>query len=92
MTVRQSTVRLGFALSLLVLAPLAAPARAAADDSDQPLRGDTTSYTFEDELVKGDGAQPDGEVLHVHKRSDRTSLIRVRTHFMPELFKTSENL
>jgi hypothetical protein len=82
----------GFALFLVALT---APRAAAADDTGKPeaeAKPDATTYDFEDELVRGDTFGPDGEVLHARKRGERTSLIRVRTHFMPELFKTAEDL
>jgi hypothetical protein len=54
--------------------------------------GDTTTYDFEDDLVTGDLVRPDGEMLNVRRRGSRSSLIRIREHFIPEMLKSVENL
>jgi hypothetical protein len=53
---------------------------------------DTTTYDFEDDLVTGDLVRPDGEILQVRRRGNRSSLIRIREHFIPEMLKSVENL
>ena len=53
---------------------------------------DTTTYDFEDDLVKGDLVRPDGENLLVRRRGARESLIKIREHFIPELLKSVEDL
>jgi hypothetical protein len=52
----------------------------------------TTTYDFEDDLVSGDLVRPDGELLNVRRRGSRSSLIRIREHFIPEMLKSVENL
>lgn len=54
--------------------------------------GNTTTYDFEDDLVTGDLVRPDGELLNVRRRGARSSLIRIREHFVPEMLKSVENL
>ncbi len=54
--------------------------------------GNTTTYDFEDDLVTGDLVRPDGELLNVRRRGSRSSLIRIREHFIPEMLKSVENL
>ena len=88
MTVRPTLLALTLALAALA----SAPRPAAAEEPKSDGRGDLTAYEFDDELVNGDNANPNGEVLHVRKRGQRESLIRARTHWIPELLKTSENL
>jgi hypothetical protein len=84
--------------TLLVLTALLAtvavlPRSAAADEPKKnDPRGELTAYHFDDELVTGDGANPNGEVLLVRKRRDRESLVRARTHWVPELIKTADDL
>jgi len=51
-----------------------------------------TTYDFDDDLVTGDLVRPDGEMLQVRRRGQRTSLIRIREHFVPEMLKSVENL
>jgi len=50
------------------------------------------SFDFRDELVRGDHVRPDGETLHARQRSPRTSLIRLREHFVPEMLKSVEDI
>jgi hypothetical protein len=76
---------------VLLLAAAAVPRAAAAEDTGKP-EPDATTYDFDDELVHGDTFGPDGRVLQARRRAERMSLIRVRKHFMPELFKTAEDL
>jgi hypothetical protein len=68
-----------------------APAQ-AQDARAGKAQGPATAYAFDDHLVGGDGVAPDGEVLRVRPRKDRESLVRVRTDFLRELFKTVEDL
>lgn len=51
-----------------------------------------TTYDFEDDLVTGDLVRPDGEQLIVRRRGRRSSLIRIREHFIPEMLKSVEDL
>jgi hypothetical protein len=77
--------------ALAALTGLAEPAAAEEPKADDP-RGELTAYSFDDDLVTGDGANPNGEVLHVRKRRNRESLVRARTHWIPELLKTADDL
>lgn len=68
-----------------VLSSFAVPAAAQEE-------GDTTTYDFEDDIVSGDLVRPDGEMLNVRRRGRRSSLIRIREHFIPEMLKSVEDL
>ena len=68
---------------------LAATARAQDPD---PREAGLTEFTFEDDKVGGSLRSGNGEVLTVRKRRDRESLVRVRTHFIPELLHSIEAL
>ena len=61
---------------------------AAQDSPDQEV----TEFTFTDELVRGDLVRPDGQALHARRRGARETLIQVRSHFVPELYKSVEQL
>lgn len=79
----------------IVSALLALSAPVFAQDANgggAPAGGGPTTYDFEDDLVTGDLVRPDGELLNVRRRGARTSLIRVREHFIPEMLKSVENL
>ena len=77
---------------LLALVILGAAMLVVAPVSAQDGGGDTTTYDFEDDLVTGDLVRPDGEMLNVRRRGSRSSLIRIREHFIPEMLKSVENL
>ncbi|HHH28835.1 MAG TPA: hypothetical protein ENK57_10895 [Polyangiaceae bacterium] len=50
------------------------------------------SYEFEDHDVEGGYRSPLGDPIFTHPRSHRTSLVRPRLHFVPELLKTVETI
>ena len=59
----------------------------------QPGRDEAvTRYTFDDDIVPGDLPVSDGQVLIVRDRAQRSSLIRIREHFVAEMLKTVERL
>lgn len=80
-------MRRTLALAALLLA-IAAPAAA----QDRGSSSQPEIYDFEDDLVNGTIQAPLGEILQVHGRHARHSLIRARAHWIPELTKTVENL
>ncbi|MCB9662246.1 MAG: hypothetical protein R3B40_20565 [Polyangiales bacterium] len=54
---------------------------------------ETTEFNFEDgDLVTGDLVRPNGELLNVRRRGRRSTLIRIREHFIPEMLKSVEDL
>lgn len=75
--------------AIILFGILFAAAPALAQDAGG---GETTTYDFEDDLVTGDLVRPDGEMLNVRRRGSRSSLIRIREHFIPEMLKSVENL
>lgn len=74
-------------LSIAVVAFSLFASQALAQDG-----ANVTSYDFEDDLVTGDLVRPDGELLGGRPRGKRTSLIRIREHFVPEMLKSVEDL
>lgn len=48
--------------------------------------------SFEDDLISGDLVRPDGENIQVSRRGARSSLIRIRQNFIPEMLKSVEDL
>ena len=79
------------AVSLVAVPALAQDAPAGGGGGGEGGAG-TTTYDFEDDLVTGDLVRPDGELLNVRRRGSRSSLIRIREHFIPEMLKSVENL
>lgn len=72
---------------LLLTLAFAAPA-AAQNEGD-----DVTEHTFTDaDDVEGGRNTPYGELFRVRTRLPRRSLVRPRTHFIPELMKSVEDM
>jgi len=80
------------ALTVVALPAFAQDAPAEGGGGGGGGGGNTTTYDFEDDLVSGDLVRPDGELLNVRRRGSRSSLIRIREHFIPEMLKSVENL
>jgi hypothetical protein len=92
------------ALPLLLIVPLpaqaqpvrkaAAPARAAAKARvDLAARyKQVTRHDFEEHVVDGDRANPFGTIVDTVKHGVKSSLITVRTHFVPEMVRSAEDL
>lgn len=51
-----------------------------------------TSYDFDDDQVEGSVLQPDGDIVSGRGKSHHESLVKARTTFIPEMFKSAENL
>lgn len=50
------------------------------------------TYDFTGDEIDGDKLSPDGETIMVPDPPVRTSLIKLRTHYVPEVTKSTENL
>ena len=75
--------------ALLLIDYTLGSSRAAA----QEAAPETTEFNFEDgDLVTGDLVRPNGELLNVRRRGRRSTLIRIREHFIPEMLKSVEDL
>lgn len=87
-------------MKLAALCAIALPAVlsanvALADDADYELGDqDDASYSvrFVDDLLKGDGIDSSAAQIKVRPPSTRSLLIRPRTSFVMEMFKSVENL
>ena len=73
-------------LSPSVFAQGAAPAKESKGDSDG------YGYTFEDDPLNAGGFGPNDATIRVRPRAARTTLIRPRTSFVPEMLKSVENI
>jgi len=66
----------------------AAFAQAAATSEEKEGYG----YTFDDDPLAAGGFGPNDATIRVRPRAARTTLIRPRTSFVPEMLKSVENL
>lgn len=82
-------------LGILVFGVIAAPSGAHAQQKDGAKTEETSDgyrYVFEDDPLDADASAAEGVRLRVRPLGKRTLLIRPRVHFIPELFKSAEDL
>jgi len=72
-------------------APASATGGPAADDAPTTYKAKTV-YDFEDDMVEGDLARPDGELVNSLKKTEHSSLIEIRKDFIPEMLKSLEDV
>ena len=86
---RPSKLVAGIAAGCVVLLVSAAAFAqvAASEDTDEGY-----GYTFDDDPLAAGGFGPNDATIRVRARAARTTLIRPRTSFVPEMLKSVENL
>ncbi len=93
-TARSLLALIALALGLAVAPGLVAaqqqkPAAAPAGDAQYKSK---TVYDFDDDIVEGDLIRPEGELVDTRKGAKHSSLIKIRTHFVPEMLKSAEDI
>jgi hypothetical protein len=83
---RQATVGLA-AFAAVVLAVSAASAQKESAGGDEGY-----GYEFDDDPLNAGGFGPNDATIRVRPRAARTTLIRPRTSFVPEMLKSVEAL
>ncbi|MEO7037105.1 MAG: hypothetical protein ABI548_24340 [Polyangiaceae bacterium] len=79
------------AISLGLVAFAAAPA-VFAQDKPAGDKADGYGYEFTDDPLNAGGFGPNDATIKVRPRAARTTLIRPRTTFVPEMLKSVENI
>jgi len=89
-SLRVGLTALAVGVAALVVTPAAmAQGRASAKES----KGDEGyGYTFDDDPLNAGGFGPNDATIRVRPRAARTTLIRPRTSFVPEMLKSVENI
>jgi hypothetical protein len=82
-------ISIGFAAFGLSSAAMAQAAAPAAGGGDHP---DGYGYEFSDDPLNAGGFGPSDATIKVRPRAARTTLIRPRTTFVPEMLKSVENI
>ncbi|HEY0192882.1 MAG TPA: hypothetical protein VGC42_17320 [Kofleriaceae bacterium] len=72
-----------------LLAVLVAAAGVASADDKQPK---TKVYDFSGDTIEGDLVRPEGTTVDARDFAKHSSLIRIRTNFIPEIIKSAEDL
>jgi hypothetical protein len=60
--------------------------------SAQEKKDEGYGYSFDDDPLSAGGFGPNDATIRVRPRAARTTLIRPRTSFVPEMLKSVENL
>jgi hypothetical protein len=82
-------------VSTAVTAILAFSTNAMAQDTkvkESAGGGDGYGYEFDDDPLNAGGFGPNDATIRVRPKAMRTTLIRPRTSFIPEMLKSVENL
>ena len=83
---------IGFAALALGVAALVVTPTALAQASKEAKGDEGYGYTFEDDPLNAGGFGPNDATIRVRPRAARTTLIRPRTSFVPEMLKSVENI
>jgi hypothetical protein len=91
---RFSKHSIGVAISIGAAAFALAPAALAQDakSSGGGDKADGYGYEFSDDPLNAGGFGPNDATIKVRPRAARTTLIRPRTTFVPEMLKSVENI
>lgn len=84
----QSKRRLGILTAIAVAIVSTAPVALAQEEGG----GDGYGYEFDDDPLNAGGFGPNDATIRVRPRAARTTLIRPRTSFVPEMLKSVESL
>ena len=75
-----------------VVALAAGAASAQQKEISESKTDDGYGYSFDDDPLNAGGFGPNDATIRVRARAARTTLIRPRTSFVPEMLKSVENL
>src|SRR5690349_4424248 len=71
--------------------PAAGGGKKGDDKGGQPS-GKVKVYDFSGDTIEGDLVKPEGSTVDARDFAKHSSLIRIRTHFIPEIIKSAEDL
>jgi hypothetical protein len=81
-----------FALVGTAAAQPAAGGGKKGDDKGGQPSGKVKVYDFSGDTIEGDLIKPEGSTVDARDFAKHSSLIRIRTHFIPEIIKSAEDL
>lgn len=87
---RMSVGRVALALGVGVAVSLTT--LVASAQTQESKTDDGYGYSFDDDPLNAGGFGPNDATIRVRARAARTTLIRPRTSFVPEMLKSVENL
>ena len=84
--------QLSIALASIALLAGTALAQPKAKDAGGGGGGKVKVYDFSGDTIEGDLVKPEGTDLNARDFAKHSSLIRIRTNFIPEIIKSAEDL
>lgn len=84
-----STQKIGWLVALMI-ALGATPALAQDKPGDKAAK--VKVYDFSGDTIEGDLIKPEGSTVDVRDFAKHSSLIKIRTNFIPEIIKSAEDL
>jgi hypothetical protein len=82
----------GISVMLLASSAWAQDAAVAKEAPGGDKGGEGYGYEFSDDPLAAGGFGPNDATIKVRPKAARTTLIRPRTHFIPEMLKSVENI
>lgn len=82
----------GVSVMLLASSAWAQDAPVAKENAAGDKSGEGYGYEFSDDPLAAGGFGPNDATIKVRPKAARTTLIRPRTHFIPEMLKSVENI
>ena len=89
---RSKVVAISIGLAAFALAPAVFAQDKAAAGGGGGDKADGYGYEFSDDPLNAGGFGPNDATIKVRPRAARTTLIRPRTTFVPEMLKSVENI
>jgi hypothetical protein len=89
---RMSAGRVVLAIGVGVAVSLTTMVASAQQPIQESKTDDGYGYSFDDDPLNAGGFGPNDATIRVRARAARTTLIRPRTSFVPEMLKSVENL
>jgi hypothetical protein len=77
---------------VIAISLMTAVASAQQKETQESKTEDGYGYSFDDDPLNAGGFGPNDATIRVRARAARTTLIRPRTSFVPEMLKSVENL
>jgi hypothetical protein len=77
---------------VIMFAVLGLSGVAYAQKKGEAAQGKVKVYDFSGDTIEGDLIKPEGSTVDARDFAKHSSLIRIRTHFIPEIIKSAEDL
>lgn len=88
----KATAALTAGMAIMVLSATAMAQEQGVKETAASGGGDGYGYEFDDDPLNAGGFGPNDATIRVRPKAMRTTLIRPRTSFIPEMLKSVENL